>query len=86
MPPLAGRQGDAVDTEVTGIAQDEPGAAFSGIDSPTAQVEAEHGGRSLGPDRRFSCHSAPHGLEVVGHSKVHSALNVPGSSRHTHEV
>jgi hypothetical protein len=41
-------EGDPVALKITGISQDEPGAAFSGIGSSVAQVKAERDGKGDG--------------------------------------
>ena len=41
-------EGDPVALKVTGISQDEPGAAFSGIGSSVAQIKAERDGKGDG--------------------------------------
>jgi hypothetical protein len=45
---VTGAEGDPVSLKVTGISQDEPGAAYSGIGSSVARVKAERDGKGDG--------------------------------------
>lgn len=63
--------GDAVAVKVTGIIQDEPGAAFSGIGSPAAQVKAERDGKGDGRVYRIEFEAAdPSGASCTGEVTV----------------
>jgi len=64
-------EGDPVTLKVTGITQDEPGAAFSGIGSSVAQVRAERDGKGDGRVYRISFEGAdPSGATCAGEVMV----------------
>ena len=60
-------EGDPVSLKVTGISQDEPGAAFSGIGSSIAQVKAERDGKGDGRVYRIEFEATdPTGASCTG--------------------
>ncbi|HEX5715996.1 MAG TPA: SBBP repeat-containing protein [Thermoanaerobaculia bacterium] len=64
-------EGDAVALKVTGISQDEPGAAFSGIGSSVAQVKAERDGKGDGRVYRILFEATdPSGAACQGEVRV----------------
>jgi len=64
-------EGDSVALKVTGISQDEPGAAFSGIGSSVAQVKAERGGKGDGRVYRILFEATePSGASCAGEVTV----------------
>lgn len=64
-------QSDPVTVEITGITQDESGAAFSGIGSPAAQVKAERDGKGDGRVYRIQFEAAdPSGVSCTGEVNV----------------
>ena len=64
-------EGDPVALKVTGISQDEPGAAFSGIGSSVAQVKAERDGKGDGRVYRIQFEAtAPSGASCAGEVRV----------------
>ena len=63
--------GDPVALKITGITQDEPGAAFSGIGSSVAQVKAERDGKGDGRVYRIEFEAAaPSGASCTGEVTV----------------
>jgi len=64
-------EGDPVALKVTGISQDEPGAAFSGIGSSVAQVKAERDGKGDGRVYRIEFQATdPSGASCAGQVTV----------------
>jgi hypothetical protein len=64
---VADPDGDPVALKVTGITQDEPGAAFSGIGSSVARVKAERDGKGDGRVYRIELEAAdPSGASCTG--------------------
>lgn len=64
-------EGDPVHLKITGITQDEPGAAFSGIGSSVAQVKAERDGKGDGRVYRIQFEAAdPSGASCTGEVRV----------------
>jgi hypothetical protein len=64
-------EGDPVALKITGITQDEPGAAFSGIGSPAAQVKAERDGKGDGRVYRIQFEAVdPPGASCTGEVRV----------------
>jgi hypothetical protein len=64
-------EGDTVALKITGISQDEPGAAFSGIGFPVAQVKAERDGKGDGRVYRIQFEATDSsGASCVGEVRV----------------
>lgn len=64
-------EGDPITLKVTGISQDEPGASFSGIGSPTARVKAERDGKGDGRVYRIQFEATdPSGASCTGEVTV----------------
>jgi hypothetical protein len=64
-------EGDPVALKVTGISQDEPGAAFSGIGSSVARVKAERDGKGDGRVYRIEFQATdPSGASCTGQVTV----------------
>jgi hypothetical protein len=64
-------ESDPVALKVTGISQDEPGAAFSGIGSSVAQVKAESDGKGDGRVYRIAFQATdPSGVSCAGQVTV----------------
>jgi hypothetical protein len=64
---VADPDGDPISVKITGITQDEPGAAFSGIGFSVAQVKAERDGKGDGRVYRIQFEAAdPSGASCTG--------------------
>jgi hypothetical protein len=67
IPGVTDPEGDPVSLKVTGISQDEPGTAYSGIGSSVAQVKAERDGRGNGRVYRIQFEAVdPSGASCTG--------------------